>query len=75
MELKNCPFCGSDDVSIKAIRGSKGWFVFARCAFCGSQGKTFGNKVRYSDCDEFWEDDSIGRATKAWNMRAGDPDV
>ena len=74
MELKSCPFCGSDEVNVKAIKGSRGWFVFCYCGFCGSQGKTFSNKVRDYDSDEFWGDDSIRKASKAWNMRAGDDD-
>ena len=81
MEFKNCPFCGSDDISIKAMMGRRGWFVFAQCGFCGSQGKTYGHKrcdkscneecSPYS-CDGFLECESVEKAVKAWNRRSGD---
>ena len=73
MELKACPFCGSDDVTVRSMRGRRGWFVFCCCEFCGSQGKTFTHKsdqFSQSDGSDFWDDESIVQAKKAWNMRA-----
>lgn len=82
MELKNCPFCGSDEVTIAALRGRRGWFVFAKCDFCGSQGKTYGHAKCsdncYEDCSpdciEFFECESVVKASKAWNRRVGECD-
>lgn len=76
MELKNCPFCGSDDIEVKAMKGRKGWFVFCKCEFCGSQGKTFTHKGNCGSNDElFWSDESIRQSCKAWNKRMGCSDA
>lgn len=71
MEFKNCPFCGSEDIVVKANYGRHGAFVHVACLFCGSQGKNFSNK-RVWDSDDFWNDISVERAINAWNMRTGD---
>lgn len=72
-ELLPCPFCGSDDISIKAkryhggaieIRGHKFWYV--ECLPCDARTGDF--------FDGDWGGDLLGRQTaiEAWNRRAKD---
>ena len=67
-ELKDCPFCGSKDVSLwyKGVR--YGRIAYAECDMCGATSKAFSY---YSMEDEFDENDpGAKKALMAWNRRA-----
>ena len=67
-DLKGCPFCGSEDVSLwyKGVR--YGRITYAECDVCGAKSKAF---AYYSSEDEFDSDDpGAVKARFAWNRRA-----
>lgn len=66
-ELKGCPFCGSDEVSLWYQGGRYGRYTFAECDVCGARSKTF----RYYDTGEDYCSDDPGamKARAAWNRR------
>lgn len=69
-KLKPCPFCGGEELSYMRIysRKAKGFYVFVVCDYCNGQTKGYLN-TRESADENFWKDESIGRAEIAWNMR------
>lgn len=67
-ELKGCPFCGGENVSLwyKGVR--YGRIAYAECDVCGAKSKAFSY---YSQEDDFvFEDIGAIRARDAWNRRA-----
>lgn len=70
-ELKACPFCGQKQATVFKNCGRKGVFVYVKCEFCGSQGKTYGTPLDYDD-PTIWDSHECGLAVRAWNMRGGE---
>lgn len=75
MVIDKCPFCGGD-ATLYCQNGRRGRFVYVKCDFCLSQGKTYGitNGNYIHDFEELSQDlsDSSTKAISAWNRRYGD---
>ena len=70
IEIKKCPFCGSDDASLEQRLNRFGnVMVFVKCAMCGAQGKIVDGR-REIPSEHEWETDACYTAVRAWNMRA-----
>ena len=70
MELKNCPFCGSDNISMWWQRGKYGRFAFIKCGTCEAQTGTKALSKNLSE-PEIWEDDAFRNVANRWNRREG----
>ena len=68
-DLKDCPFCGSDEVDLWSRGTRYGAITFVQCALCGAQSKVF-NYSRSMEEDFDTEDTGAKRAVTAWNRRA-----
>ena len=75
MELKPCPFCGSEKVKIileHDLECGRCWFV--RCNTCYARGTSIVESIGQQEPDEAFA--QIVKATKdaakAWNRRAND---
>ena len=65
MEMKTCPHCGGEGkLTCNYSRATRGYFVFVKCAMCGSQGKIYSTNTKPNGIDKVCTD-----AVKAWNMR------
>lgn len=73
-ELRECPFCGQRQAAIFKSMGRRGAFLYAKCEFCGAQGKTFGTPLDFDDPDIF-DSHECALAVRAWNMRGGASDA
>ena len=71
MEIKPCPFCGSESVYIRQrhVRIRNYWMVFVQCDFCKAQGRIF-ESGRKPASESNWENEACENAVRAWNMRA-----
>ena len=66
-EILDCPFCGTDDVSVWYKNVRFGRIVFVECDLCGAKSKAF---MYYSKKEEFdWNDTGVKKAIDAWNRR------
>ena len=71
LELKPCPFCGCEDIYMRANYSSKArrYFVFAQCDVCKSTSGT--HCAEYNKFDEsIWDSAAAKSAERAWNRRA-----
>lgn len=68
-ELKGCPFCGSDKVSIayNASRFGK-FYYFVECAICGA--RTRGEPIAQEARADEWENPAAEKSAACWNQRA-----
>lgn len=69
-ELKPCPFCGNESVSIQSESdhpeyGSGGRFYYVRCPSCRAQS---GSKYAHEVCPIFYSE-----VRQEWNNRASPP--
>lgn len=75
MELKPCPFCGSE-ANYNAKCGRNGWFIFVKCDFCMCESRKIGigrNTELPNDDDLFWKHPNVVNSSKklaeCWNKR------
>ena len=70
MDLKPCPFCGSDNVDVFARGGRFGEFVWIECINCGAKTRNHTNHSGAEfGAEKFFEDISVQRVSEAWNRR------
>ena len=75
MDLKPCPFCGSNEayVNINYSGKNRTHFYFVRCDICGGQGGTAGLPKYFEVTeDNKWNNDAYDRAVERWNNRTED---
>jgi Lar family restriction alleviation protein len=70
-DIKNCPFCGSDETYVNAKYGRYGYYVFCKCDLCDATAKTFALKSKELP-DDWAESLAAKKAITAWNRRAND---
>lgn len=72
-DLKECPFCGSNDIDLRATYSHGGWMVYCKCAMCRGQGGIFNSKTDPAEDD--WEEGNVAcrSAIRAWNKRVTQP--
>lgn len=67
-ELKNCPFCGSNEVDLLVDETKYSKTAYVECVLCGASSRVF-----YCQTSMIYLQDAIEtQAIKAWNMRAQD---
>ena len=69
--LKPCPFCGSDKITIWNSHGKhNNWFYYVKCDICGGQGGTAGTPNNWDKTDENeWNNIYFDKAVNKWNER------
>lgn len=75
MKLKNCPFCGSDEITLNRNYNhhTRTYFTWVECDMCGAKSKS---KASPDDpADENWDNLACRKASVAWNTRAGCSDA
>lgn len=75
MELKPCPFCGSEKVKVMLEHDSicgRCWFV--QCENCHSKGTSIVESMYRQEPEEAYEQiiNATNKAKDAWNRRADD---
>lgn len=75
MEIRNCPFCGSSDITLYRNYNYKikNYFVWAECECCGAKSKSFTSYDAPEDSE--WDNVACCKAINAWNRRSGDSDA
>ena len=70
LELKPCPFCGSE-ANLYYVEGKRYYFVLCECEVCGAKTKSFliGREI---DEKTWFETLPAHRAIEAWNRRKED---
>lgn len=68
-DLKDCPFCGSDEVDLWAKGTRYGAITYAECALCGAKSKAFTYSKNMREEFDFSDTGAV-RAVHAWNRRA-----
>ena len=75
MELKNCPFCGSDVVRLKYDKNGKcGYFYYVECLACQNRTHSYLRNRRELPCFgaedvHEWDCEASQRACASWNRR------
>ncbi len=80
MELKPCPFCGSNSVTVRFVyppwmyKNLRGRYVAAGCLECGASTKLFCGDFKTGSplLNETDEKKAKEEAVEAWNRRAND---
>lgn len=78
--IKECPFCGSDDVHLYVRRGTQKYpnFCYVECDLCGAKSKAFTyffNQVTFDGSEEValsFDDAGAKKAIDAWNRRTSE---
>lgn len=73
MELKKCPFCGSDAWLRSSRRYGRydeyTYFIWVECKSCKASSRKTSSKTDPEESD--WNDIPCCNVSCAWNMRAG----
>lgn len=67
MELKKCPFCGSDAAYLFQKSTRYGFIVYVQCQICGAQTKVIGSREDAAEVD--WNTDACVSVMRLWNTR------
>lgn len=74
IELKPCPFCGSDEVFIHWQGARYGRAIyFVKCEKCGAETRAFSLRADTSELKgspKEWDNSAAFNALESWNRRA-----